>query len=81
MEGGVAILLLLILVVVIGGAAFALFGTGGALSLWRRAESKEDPPERPVHTRPTTPYHEHTTFVGSEAELDRTDEPAQPPQR
>jgi len=81
MEGGVAIFLLLLLVVGIGALAFALFGAGGALSLRRRAESKEDPPERPVHKRPTTPYHEHTRFVGSAEELDRTDEPAQPPQR
>jgi hypothetical protein len=80
MEGGIAILLLLVLVVVIGGAAFGLFGVGGGLSLWRRSDAKKEPPERPEHKRPTTPYHEHTRFVGSAEDLDRTDEPARPPQ-
>jgi hypothetical protein len=64
MEGGIAILLLLMLVV--AGAAFALMFTslGGALSLRRRKDSKEDASgeDRPVHTEPTTPYHEHTRF-------------------
>jgi len=81
MEGGVAIFLLILLLVIIGGVAFTLFGTGGALSLQRRSESKENPPGRPIHTHPTTPYHEHARFVGTADDLDRTDEPARPPQR
>jgi hypothetical protein len=67
MEGGVAILLLLILVAVIGAVAFVLTGTGGALSLRRRSESKTDETARPTHTEPTTPYHEHTSMVGVDA--------------
>jgi hypothetical protein len=79
MEGGVAILLLLILAAVIAAFAFGLFGTGGALSLRRRSEAKEESPGRPVHARPTTPYHENTTFVGAEDEPSRRDEADQPP--
>jgi hypothetical protein len=64
MEGGIAILLLLLLV--IAGGAFAVFFTslGGALSLRRRGESKEAAEDdgQPVHTEPTTPYHENTRF-------------------
>ena len=81
MEGGVAILLLLVLAAVIAAFAFGLFGTGGALSLRRRSEAKEESPDRPVHARPTTPYHENTTFVGAEGEQGRHGEPDQPPPR
>jgi len=76
MEGGVAILLLLILVVVAGGVAFAFLGTGGALSLRRRAEAEpDDASRRPVHTEPTSPHIEHTKFVGVDDEAERPDEP------
>ena len=71
MEGGIAILLLLVLAAVIAAYAFGLFGTGGVLSLRRRSEAKEEAPDRPVHARPTTPYHENTTFVGAEDESNR----------
>ena len=66
MEGGIAILLLLILAVVAGAWALGLFGTGGVLSLRRRHDAKQDDAGRPTHTRPTSPYHEHTHFVGTE---------------
>ena len=79
MEGGVAILLLLILAAVIAAFAFGLFGTGGALSLRRRSEAKEESPARPVHARPTTPYHESTTFVGAEDESSGRGEADKPP--
>jgi hypothetical protein len=75
-EGGVAILLLLVLLAV--GAAFALglFSTGGALSLRRRSEAKGDASgDRTTHTRPTTPYHENTTFVGVDNEPGRPERP------
>jgi hypothetical protein len=74
MEGGIAIALLLLIVVV--GAALVLGFTslGGALSLRRRGDAKREAEEResrPVHTRPTTPYHEKTRFVGAEDAPDR----------
>jgi hypothetical protein len=77
MEGGIAIALLLLIVVV--GAALLLGFTslGGALSLRRRGDSKreaEDRQRRPVHTRPTTPYHEKTRFVGAENAPERTEQ-------
>ncbi len=67
MEGGIAILLLLLLII-IGGACAVLFTSlGGALSLRRRGESKENAGDgRPVHTEPTTPYHEHTRLTPPE---------------
>jgi hypothetical protein len=69
MEGGIAILLLLMLIA-IGGACLVLFTSlGGALSLRRRGESKDAADDgQPVHTRPTTPYHEHTRFTPSDDE-------------
>ena len=70
MEGGIAILLLLVLAAVAAAWALGLFGTGGALSLLRRSEAKRESSERPTHTHPTTPYHENTTFVGTEDEPD-----------
>jgi hypothetical protein len=68
MEGGIAIILLLLIVVVGGALAVAFTSLGGALSLRRRKDSKADaaaeerPEDRPLHTQPTTPYHEHTRF-------------------
>ncbi len=69
MEGGVAILLLLMLFAV--GVAFALAFTslGGALGLRRRKDAKDaadEDEEKPVHTHPTTPYHENTRFTRPE---------------
>jgi hypothetical protein len=74
MEGGIAILLLLVLVV-IGGACLVLFtSVGGALGLRRRKDSKDAADEgQPVHARPTTPYHENTTFVGTEQDDARSE--------
>jgi hypothetical protein len=67
MEGGVAILLLLVLVAIGGVCAVLFTSLGGALGLRRRKESKDAADDgQPVHTRPTTPYHEHTRFVGAE---------------
>jgi hypothetical protein len=80
MEGGVAILLLLMLIAVGVAFAFGLGGLGGALGLKRRGDAKEEADsERPLHTEPTTPYHEHTRFsrpeqhegAGHEAERTR----------
>ena len=80
MEGGIAILLLLILIAAGAAVAFGLGGLGGALGLKRRGDAKEEADaERPVHTEPTTPYHEHTRFsrpeqhegAGREAERTR----------
>jgi hypothetical protein len=64
MEGGIAIMLLLMIVVVGGALVLAFTSLGGALSLRRRKDAKEDASreERPVHTEPTTPYHEHARF-------------------
>jgi hypothetical protein len=63
MEGGIAILLLLILIAVGAAFAFGLGGLGGALGLSRRKDAKDEADfERPVHTEPTTPYHEHIRF-------------------
>ncbi len=81
MEGGIAILLLLILAAVAAAWVFGLFGAGGALSLRRRAEAKGDSAERPTHTHPTTPYHENTTFVGSEDAADGSGTPDRPQAR
>jgi hypothetical protein len=74
MEGGVAILLLLMLFAV--GVAFALAFTslGGALGLQRRKDAKEAADEEtPVHTHPTTPYHENTRFTRPEHDDARTE--------
>jgi len=63
MEGGIAILLLLILIAIGAAFAFGLGGLGGALGLTRRKDAKDEADsERPVHTEPTTPYHEHVRF-------------------
>jgi hypothetical protein len=67
MEGGIAILLLLMLVVVVGAGAVLFTGLGGALGLSRRKDSKDAADDgQPVHSRPTTPYHEHTRLTPSE---------------
>lgn len=68
MEGGVAIILLLMLVVGIAVCVLLFSASGGILSLSRRSDAKSDASEeqRPVHSRPTSPYHENTTFVGVE---------------
>ena len=64
MEGGIAILLLLVLVVIAGGFAVAFTSLGTALGLREEKEAQDADGEggRPVHTEPTTPYHEHTRF-------------------
>jgi len=79
MEGGIAILLLLVLVAVAVAWALGLFGTGGAISLRRRSEGKRESSERPTHAQPTTPYHENTTFVGTEEAPDRSETSDRPP--
>jgi hypothetical protein len=63
MEGGIAILLLLLILGVAGVLLVSFTSLGGALSLRRRKDSKDAADERrPVHDKPTTPYHEHTRF-------------------
>ena len=74
MEGGVAILLLLVLAAVVGGFLVFFTGLGGSLSLRRRSEAGGDTGSRPEHTRPTTPYHEHTTIAGTEDEAQGSEE-------
>jgi hypothetical protein len=76
MEGGIAVLLLVLLILAIGAALVAFTGIGGALGLSRRTgeASDVDADQRPEHKRPTTPYHEHTRFVGAEHDS----EPAEP---
>jgi len=76
MEGGIAIALLLLIVVVAVAFALGFSSLGGALSLRRRGDSKreaEDRERRPAHTRPTTPYHEKTRFVGAEDATERAE--------
>jgi hypothetical protein len=75
MEGGIAILLLLMIVAVGGVCAVLFTSLGGALSLQRRKDSKDEAADegRPVHTHPTTPYHEHTRFTHPEREDARTE--------
>ena len=75
MEGGIAILLLLVLVALVGGFLVFFTSLGGALSLRRRSEGDASASGgRPEHTRPTTPYHEHTTVAGTEDEAQRGEE-------
>jgi hypothetical protein len=64
MEGGIAILLLLVLVAIGAAFVFGFTSLGGALSLGRRKDAKDEAEDggRPVHDAPTTPYHEHTRF-------------------
>jgi len=72
MSGGIALSLLAILIVV--GLIFAVVSyiTGG-IFWFRKTDPEEDRMEptrdeaesRPEHTRPTTPAHEHTAFVGT----------------
>jgi hypothetical protein len=78
MEGGVAIILLLLIVVVAAAFALGFTSLGGALSLRRRTDSRQEAEDeetdRPVHTEPTTPYHEHTRFVGSDRAVERSEQ-------
>jgi hypothetical protein len=77
MEGGVAIILLLMLAAGIAVFVFGFSALGGTLSLSRRADSERDASDeqRPAHTRPTTPYHENTKFVGVEDGVRSGDRP------
>ena len=81
MEGGIAILLLLILAAVAAAWAARSLRSRGALSLRRRTEAKREGSERPTHTHPTTPYHENTTFVGTDDAPDRSETPDRPQAR
>ena len=73
MAGGIGILLLLILLVAGIALAIAMYLTGGALWFGRsdakkdRVEGREADGEeaRPLHTHPTSEYHENTEFVGT----------------
>jgi hypothetical protein len=64
MEGGIAILLLLVLVAIGGAFAVAFTSLGTALGLRQDKEAQDADAGggRPVHTEPTTPYHEHARF-------------------
>ena len=67
MEGGFAILLLLVLVVIGAGFALAFTSLGTALGLRSEHDEKAEGDEgRPVHDKPTTPYHEHVRFTRPE---------------
>jgi hypothetical protein len=77
MEGGIGIILLLLIVVVAVAFLLGFTSLGGALSLRRRTDSKREAEaedeRRPVHTRPTTEYHENTRFVGAEDAVERAE--------
>jgi hypothetical protein len=72
--GGIGLGLLVIVFVVMVAAAISLYLTGGVF-WWRKTDPGEDRVEgsdaagggerRPVHTHPTSPYHENTEFVGT----------------
>ena len=82
MEGGIAILLLLVLAAVAAAWAAGLFGAGARCRCGAAAEAKREGSERPTHTHPTTPYHENTTFVGTEDDApDRSETPDRPQAR